>query len=237
MLQTRALLRTAALIRHTKPQLLPCSCWLPHPATFSTSHRRARPSPSLEDIDDAADRRQSSALPVEERTRPKGKAKTPPKHRKRKELPELIEEDLEESFVRGSGPGGQATNKTSNACSLIHRPTGIRVHCHETRSRETNRKLARRILREKLDQLLSPPGESAKDLEAARERQKKEAKKRKARRKLEERRAVKGRTGTVAAEEDGVEEGREWEDVVREEETTTEGSAGRPELRDRPPHM
>lgn len=101
MLQTRALLRTAALIRHTKPQLMPCPCWLPHPATFSTSHRLARPSPSLEDIDDAADRRQSSALPLEERTRPKGKAKTPPKHRKRKELPELNEEDLEESFVRG----------------------------------------------------------------------------------------------------------------------------------------
>ncbi|GAA5840416.1 hypothetical protein JCM11251_006554 [Rhodosporidiobolus azoricus] len=130
-----------------------------------------------------------SALALDEETisaKPKGKAKTPPKFRKKKELPELKEEDLEETFVRGSGPGGQATNKTSKACSLIHLPTGLRVHCHETRSRETNRKLARRILREKLDDLLSPPGKSARDLAAARERQKKEAKKRKAKRKREE---------------------------------------------------
>lgn len=52
--------------------------------------------------------------------------------------------------LAGSGPGGQATNKTSNACRLLHKPTGLQVFCHETRSRETNRKLARRILREKV---------------------------------------------------------------------------------------
>ncbi|GAA6042241.1 hypothetical protein JCM8097_005112 [Rhodosporidiobolus ruineniae] len=141
------------------------------------------------------------SAPPEERLKPKGKARTPPKQRHKKKLPALDEDDLEESFVRGSGPGGQATNKTSNACSLIHKPTGLRVHCHETRSRETNRKLARRILREKLDHLLSPPGQSAKDLLAARERQKKEAKKRKARRK---------KAGTVSQSGDGegqVEEG------------------------------
>ncbi|GAA5848219.1 hypothetical protein JCM3766R1_006768 [Sporobolomyces carnicolor] len=109
--------------------------------------------------------------------------RTPPKPRVKKELPELIESELIESFVRGSGPGGQATNKTSNACSLIHEPTGIRVVCHETRSRETNRKLARRIMRERLDQHFSPPGESRRDLEAERERKKKEAKRRKSKRK------------------------------------------------------
>ncbi|GAA5905691.1 hypothetical protein JCM6882_008747 [Rhodosporidiobolus microsporus] len=138
-----------------------------------------------------------------ERSKPKGKAKTPPKFRKKKELPELREEDLEETFVRGSGPGGQATNKTSNACSLIHLPTGLRVHCHETRSRETNRKLARRILREKLDDLLSPPGESAKDLAAARERQKKEAKKRKAARKKKGGKEGKEAGGGEGEEEEG----------------------------------
>lgn len=76
--------------------------------------------------------------------------RTPPKPRLIKPLPSLLEQDLQESFVRGSGPGGQATNKTSNACQLLHLPSGLRVTCHETRSRETNRKLARRILRDKV---------------------------------------------------------------------------------------
>ncbi|GAA5996875.1 hypothetical protein JCM5350_005910 [Sporobolomyces pararoseus] len=125
--------------------------------------------------------------------------RTPPKPRIKKELPELVESELIESFVRGSGPGGQATNKTSNACSLIHEPTGIRVVCHETRSRETNRKLARRIMRERLDQFLSPPGESRRDQEAERERRKKEAKRRKSKRKAankagEESKEVEGET-------------------------------------------
>ncbi|KEP55575.1 RF-1 domain protein [Rhizoctonia solani 123E] len=70
--------------------------------------------------------------------------------------PELKEEDLEETFVRGSGPGGQAVNKTSSSVSLIHRPTGIRVQCQATRSREQNRKIARKIMLEKLDQLANP---------------------------------------------------------------------------------
>lgn len=42
-------------------------------------------------------------------------------------VPELAEADLEEQFVRGSGPGGQATNKTSNAVVLKHLPTGTRL--------------------------------------------------------------------------------------------------------------
>ncbi|GAA5937689.1 hypothetical protein JCM1841_002553 [Sporobolomyces salmonicolor] len=128
----------------------------------------------------------------------KGKSRTPPKPRQKKELPQLREDELEETFVRGGGPGGQATNKTSNACSLVHKPTGLRVQCHETRSLETNRKLARRIMREKLDQLLSPPGESVRDLKAARERQKKQAKRRKSKRKAEAKKAG----GTEGEEED-----------------------------------
>lgn len=67
------------------------------------------------------------------------------------DLPVLDENDLDEQFVRGSGPGGQATNKTSNCVVLRHVPTGIVVKCHQTRSVETNRKRAREILREKLE--------------------------------------------------------------------------------------
>ncbi|XP_028270533.1 mitochondrial translation release factor in rescue [Parambassis ranga] len=66
-------------------------------------------------------------------------------------LPVLSEDELEEQFVRGSGPGGQATNKTSNCVVLKHIPTGIVVKCHQTRSVDINRKRARDIMREKLD--------------------------------------------------------------------------------------
>ena len=48
-----------------------------------------------------------------------------------KQLPELNEDDLEEMFVRGSGPGGQATNKTSNCVVLKHTPTGISVKVYD----------------------------------------------------------------------------------------------------------
>lgn len=60
----------------------------------------------------------------------------------------VFEDDLEESFILGGGPGGQKTNKTSNVVRLVHAPSGIAVKCGETRSRETNRYLARRILAE-----------------------------------------------------------------------------------------
>ncbi|XP_068422403.1 mitochondrial translation release factor in rescue [Clinocottus analis] len=67
------------------------------------------------------------------------------------DFPVLNEDELEEQFVRGSGPGGQATNKTSNCVVLKHTPTGTVVKCHQTRSVDINRKRAREIMREKLD--------------------------------------------------------------------------------------
>jgi uncharacterized protein (UPF0248 family) len=69
-------------------------------------------------------------------------------------LPELREEELTETFVRGSGPGGQKVNKTSNRVVLVHEPTQLRVECQETRSLQQNRKLARKRLQLKLDQHL-----------------------------------------------------------------------------------
>ncbi len=60
----------------------------------------------------------------------------------------VCEEDLEESFILGGGPGGQKTNKTSSVVRLSHEPSGLAVKCGETRSRETNRWLARRMLAE-----------------------------------------------------------------------------------------
>ncbi|XP_029171756.1 probable peptide chain release factor C12orf65 homolog, mitochondrial [Nylanderia fulva] len=70
-------------------------------------------------------------------------------------VPKLDEADLEEQFIRGWGPGGQATNKTNNAVMLKHKPTGLVVKCHETRSLLENKKRAREIMITKLDNLLN----------------------------------------------------------------------------------
>ena len=62
----------------------------------------------------------------------------------------MKEEDLEEKFVRGSGPGGQKINRAENCVQLHHKPTGFRVKCQEFRSLRDNRKHARTILTDKL---------------------------------------------------------------------------------------
>jgi protein subunit release factor A len=72
-----------------------------------------------------------------------------------RELPEIAEDDLTETFVRGSGPGGQKINKTNNKVLLIHNPTQLRVECQETRSLQQNRKIARKRMRLKLDEFLN----------------------------------------------------------------------------------
>ena len=41
------------------------------------------------------------------------------------DYPPVDEDELEEMFVRGSGPGGQSVNKTSNCVVMKHLPTGI----------------------------------------------------------------------------------------------------------------
>lgn len=39
-------------------------------------------------------------------------------------IPDITDVDIEESFVKGSGPGGQKINKTSSCVVLKHKPTG-----------------------------------------------------------------------------------------------------------------
>ncbi len=63
----------------------------------------------------------------------------------------IREEDLEETFVRSSGHGGQNVNKTSTCVVLVHRPTGIQVRCQATRQQGMNRVLAREQLVEKVE--------------------------------------------------------------------------------------
>jgi len=73
----------------------------------------------------------------------------------RSKFPILSENDLEEKFISGSGPGGQNVNKSVNCCQLRHKPTGLIVKVHHTRSLDKNRVIARELLSHKLDALLN----------------------------------------------------------------------------------
>jgi protein subunit release factor B len=122
----------------------------------------------------------------------------------------LLDSDLIEKFLHGSGPGGQKINKTSSAVQLKHIPTGIVVKYQDTRSRTVNRKMARKILQEKIEE--AELGEDARTKVKQREKSKKKAsadkKKRRKYRKLGE-------------EQDGV-EGDEVEDVEEGESAESE---------------
>jgi protein subunit release factor B len=65
----------------------------------------------------------------------------------------VCEDDLRETFVRSSGPGGQKVNKTSSCVQLVHTPTGLSVKCQQERSQLLNRFLARRLLLDRIERL------------------------------------------------------------------------------------
>lgn len=74
--------------------------------------------------------------------------------REKMEALKIREEDLEESFVRSGGKGGQNVNKTSTCVYLKHLPTGIEVKCQKDRSQAMNRYQARAVLVRKIDEMI-----------------------------------------------------------------------------------
>ena len=65
----------------------------------------------------------------------------------------VSEQDIEETFVRSSGPGGQKVNKSSSCVFIRHIPTGLSVKYQRERSQALNRFLARRLLLDKIERM------------------------------------------------------------------------------------
>jgi protein subunit release factor B len=89
----------------------------------------------------------------------------------------IREEDIEESFVRSSGRGGQHVNKVSTCVQLKHVPTGIEVKCQQERSQAMNRYRARLLLVKKIDQMMKgEESEERKRIEKIRRQKRKRSK-------------------------------------------------------------
>lgn len=83
----------------------------------------------------------------------------------------IREEDLEESFIRGTGAGGQKINKTSSTVVLVHVPTGVEVRCQRERSQSQNRVIAREELCDKIEGKLQAARQEKKDAVEKKKRQ------------------------------------------------------------------
>jgi peptide chain release factor len=89
----------------------------------------------------------------------------------------IREEDIEESFVRSGGHGGQNVNKTSTCVYLKHLPTGIEVKFQKERSQALNRYHARVLLVKKIgERIMGAQSEEQKRVEKIRRQKRKRSK-------------------------------------------------------------
>lgn len=112
----------------------------------------------------------------------------------------VSESDIEEKFIRGSGPGGQKINKTSSTVWLIHRPTGIEVRCQAERSQSANREQAWNELCRRLEARARAAADQARqahEKDRRRTRQKSRGQKVRMIQSKKHRAAAKGRRGRV----------------------------------------
>lgn len=63
---------------------------------------------------------------------------------------ELKPDDLEISFAKSGGAGGQNVNKRETAVRITHTPSGVSVHVSSERSQQANREKAEELIRAKL---------------------------------------------------------------------------------------
>jgi peptide chain release factor len=91
----------------------------------------------------------------------------------------ICEKDIIEKFVRSQGKGGQKVNKTSTCVYLRHIPSGVEVKCQEDRSQTLNRFYARRILADKIEELIT--GKKPEKIQKIRKQKDRRARKAKAR--------------------------------------------------------
>ncbi|KAK5630819.1 hypothetical protein RRF57_006534 [Xylaria bambusicola] len=136
------------------------------------------------------------------------------------------ESEIEEAFLKGSGPGGQKINKTNSAVQLKHIPTGLVIKCQETRSRSQNRTIARRLLADKLDDMMHGD-KSRSSIVGEVKRKKKASSAKKSRRKYRKLEEEKGKGASSAEEQEILGEEEEEEEDEDSMDHVDEGSLGK----------